>query len=357
MRLNILDHNPQHVKGVMQWLLIILVLVLLLAAYCISPVLFGDRTDAEQDSHDTSFEPLLHSQSPGSKMEVAGSEMQSAIDSQADQAGQAGLTTATLVIVGDIMLGRQVNIEMVKQDDFTWPFHQTIDMLKDADLTLGNLESPMVSGCPIADTGMLFCARPRAVEGLVWADIDGVSLANNHAHTYGEPGFEETVDILLEAGIDPVTADRLMVRDIAGIRIGVLGFEDSETALDLDQAVATIRESSSQVDVLIGLIHWGVEYQTGPNERQQEVGHALIDAGMDIVVGAHPHLIQPIETYNDKLIFYSLGNFIFDQMWWQETRIGAVIRLEIAKNWDDITIDYEMNRVEIHDYGQPTIVE
>jgi len=82
-----------------------------------------------------------------------------------------------------------------------------------------------------------------------------------------------------------------------------------------------------------------------------------VDAGIDIIVGAHPHLIQPVEEYNGKPIFYSLGNFIFDQMWWQETRVGAVLHLELTKMPERVTLDYEMTQVEIHDYGQPVVVE
>lgn len=267
------------------------------------------------------------------------------------------LPTATLVIVGDMMLGRQVTIEMFERDDFSWPFRQTIDLLESADLTFGNLESPIVSGCPFSSDGMVFCAVPRAVEGLAWAGIDAVSLANNHAYTYGDSGFNETVDYLRQAGIEPIPAGMLTLRQVDGIRIGILAFDDSNAKLDVEQATAIIGESASRVDILIGLMHWGIEYQAEPTERQREVGYALADAGMDVIVGTHPHRIQPAEEYRGKLIVYSLGNFVFDQMWWEETRLGEIVRLELVKTSDGVTVSHEMIPIQIFDYGQPVVME
>ena len=83
----------------------------------------------------------------------------------------------------------------------------------------------------------------------------------------------------------------------------------------------------------------------------------MVDAGMDVIVGTHPHLIQPVEEYSGKLIFYSLGNFIFDQMWWQETKVGAILHLRLVKTPDGVTVSYELTRVEIRDYGQPVVMD
>jgi poly-gamma-glutamate capsule biosynthesis protein CapA/YwtB (metallophosphatase superfamily) len=264
---------------------------------------------------------------------------------------------ATVIIVGDIMLGRQVNIEMAKRGDYSWPFHQTSDLLTDADLTLGNLETPIVPGCPFSSEGMVFCAVPRSVEGLTWAGIDAVSLANNHANTYGKSGLDETLSSLQQAAVHPILGGTMIVRDIRGIRIGVLAFNDSDKVLDLDRAVSMTRASSRQVDILIGLLHWGVEYQAEPTSRQREVGHRLVDEGMDVIVGAHPHRVQPVEEYRGKLIAYSLGNFVFDQMWWEETRRGEVMRLRLTKTLDGVSVSHEMIGVEIHNYGQPAVTE
>lgn len=262
---------------------------------------------------------------------------------------------ATLLIVGDMMLGRQVSIEMTKRDDFSWPFRRTADLLQSADFTLGNLESPIVSGCPLSSEGMVFCAVPRSAEGLAWAGIDAVGLANNHAYTYSELGFEQTVDYLRRAGIEPIPPGALALRQINGIAVGVLSFDDSNALLDINQAAAATKEVARNVDILIGLMHWGIEYQAEPTERQREVGHALADAGMTVIVGTHPHRVQPAEDYGDKLIVYSLGNFVFDQMWWEQTRRGEVVRLMLVSTSAGVTFSYEMIPIEIYDYGQPAL--
>jgi hypothetical protein len=298
--------------------------------------------------------PSDHASSP----QTHPSQVTRALPANRQIASRLGPTaSAALVIVGDVMLGRQVNIEMAKRGDYTWPFHETADLLQSADLTLANLETPVVSGCPFSDEGTVFCADPRAVEGLAWAGIDGVSLANNHAYTYKEAGLKETIDYLRQVGVEPIPAGTLMVREIDGIRIGAIAFNDSEAPLDLGQAAAAVNRASRQVDVLIGLVHWGQEYQAGPTARQREAGHVLIEAGLDIIAGAHPHWIQPVEEYQDGLIVYSLGNFVFDQTWSQETRLGEAIRLRLIRNASGIDVSYELIPIEIRGYGQPSVIQ
>ena len=116
---------------------------------------------------------------------------------------------------------------------------------------------------------------------------------------------------------------------------------------------------AGQVDVLLGMMHWGYEYRPNYSLRQQYVGHALIDAGMDVVFGAHPHWVQPYEEYNDRLIFYSLGNFVFDQMWSDQTRAGQLVRLKLVvhPNPGELEIGYEVIPVTIYDFGQPQFDE
>jgi poly-gamma-glutamate synthesis protein (capsule biosynthesis protein) len=88
-----------------------------------------------------------------------------------------------------------------------------------------------------------------------------------------------------------------------------------------------IRDSKSKVDVLIVMVHWGIEYMPEPSATQKEIAHSLIDNGADVVVGNHPHWVQGYDTIDGKPIFYSLGNFVFDQAWSEETKSGLAIRL------------------------------
>ncbi len=261
-----------------------------------------------------------------------------------------------VVAVGDMMLGRMVNIGSLRRNDFTWPFQQTAAVLQDADLTLGNLEGAIVEGCPLDETANVFCADPRAVEGLVWAGFDGVSLANNHAHDRGDEGFSATIASLEEAGIAAIDDSAIMIRDVQSIRVGVIGLNDVSAPLDLPTVLSSVEDVAHIVDVLIGLVHWGDEYVAEPTARQREVGQALIDAGMHVVIGSHPHWVQPAESYRDGVIFYSLGNFIFDQMWSEATCQGEIVRLTLIVEGKQVRIDYQQIPVEILNFGQPRLV-
>jgi len=238
-------------------------------------------------------------------------------------------STVTIVAVGDVMLGRMINFTSVEQDDFTWAFHQTADVLRNADLTIGNLEGTIISDCRPTEVGLLFCADPRSVDGLLYAGFDGVSLANNHSLDKGETGFEETAELLRTGGIVPFYDDQVMIRQINGIRIAIFGYDDESRTLP-NTAIEAIEELAPQFDIVIGMLHWGYEYRPNYSYRQGQVGRALIDAGADIVIGHHPHVVQPVEHYNDGIIFYSLGNFVFDQMWSQETREGHILHLTMG---------------------------
>src|SRR5690606_2415251 len=103
-------------------------------------------------------------------------------------------------------------------------------------------------------------------------------------------------------------------------------------------------------DMVIVSVHWGVEYKAKPNQRQILLGRAMIDAGADVVLGHHPHWTQTVEEYQDGVIIYSLGNFIFDQMWSEETRRGDVVEFKLDKTG---VLGYQVKPIKIYDYGQP----
>jgi poly-gamma-glutamate synthesis protein (capsule biosynthesis protein) len=265
--------------------------------------------------------------------------------------------TLTVVAVGDVMLGRMVNVKSLRAEDFTWPFQYTADLLRGADLTIGNLEGPLLTGCAIDETSRRFCADPRAVEGLAWAGFDALSLANNHARDFGEAGFEETAALLGEAGIAAFYGGQPAQIGVRGLRVGVLGFDDVSARLDDAQIIRAARQAAAQVDVLLAVLHWGEEYKPEPDARQQALGRALIDAGAHVVIGAHPHWVQPVEEYHGGLIFYSLGNFVFDQTWSYDTQRGAAARITLTVDRGAVSAAYEMIPVRIEGFGQPQIVE
>lgn len=263
--------------------------------------------------------------------------------------------TVTMIATGDVMPARTVNDQMVKRKDFRWPFEKTAHVLASADLTVINLETPLRTDCTPTNQGMIFCGDARAAEGLVFTGVDVATLGNNHVGNYFKEGVEETKMILSNAGILPV-AEGITYREVKGIRFAFLSYNDigapeagvpwAEEEI-ITREVAKARENA---DVVIVSYHWGVEYVTQPSEMQRELAHLTIDAGADVVLGNHPHWIQPVEIYNGKFIIYAHGNFVFDQEWSEETKTGVVGKYTF---YEGTLVDVEYLPIRIIDYGQP----
>lgn len=237
----------------------------------------------------------------------------------------------SIILTGDIMLGRSVMKESMSRNDPTYPFRNVADLLRSADIVIGNLETPVIENCPIRDSGMIFCADPKMLSGLKFAGINIVNIANNHMKNYGQGGLVQTQNYLTTEKFDYVGLDNLVIKDIEGIKFGFLGFDFvSQKPKEFDYLL--INNSKKQVDVLIVMVHWGNEYTSTPTLSQKEIAAELIKAGADVISGSHPHWIQDVDTIDGKPIFYSLGNFVFDQPWSEETKKGLAIRLTYQKN-------------------------
>lgn len=232
----------------------------------------------------------------------------------------------TIILTGDVMLGRSVMAVSLGKSDPTYPFLKVAGGLNEANLVFGNLENPIVEGCPTMTAGMVFCAGPVMIAGLKYAGFDVVNIANNHIKNYGEEGYIQTKNLLNKEGIEYVGDGNLVVRQVNGTKFGFLGFNFvSEKPKDSDYKL--IRDSKSKVDILIVMVHWGSEYLPDPSGTQKDIADTLIRSGADVVVGGHSHWTQGYDTVDEKPIFYSLGNFIFDQAWSEETKTGLAVRL------------------------------
>lgn len=259
----------------------------------------------------------------------------------------------TIIFTGDIMLGRSVNTRIQKYTDYTWPFKNIAPILSAADLLIVNLESPFITGCRPTDKGMIFCADPKSVVGLVFAGVDVATLANNHIENQGQKGIDETIKILIDNNITPVGAihESPKIITVKNTKLAILSFSDFPE-VDDKEVIGQISEATSSADIVITTFHWGTEYQRNPTPRQVFLAHLAIDSGADIVVGHHPHWIQTEEIYQGKPIYYSLGNLVFDQMWSEETRLGEILRVTYQ---DKILIKKEIIPIKIFDYGQPAV--
>lgn len=258
-----------------------------------------------------------------------------------------------LILLGDVMLGRSVTTQSLKLNNPKYPFLKVADRLKKADLVLGNLEAPFVEGCKKTDSGMIFCADPKMVEGLSYANISAVSLANNHINNYGQKGLNDTKKTLTEAKIDYTGDGNLVVKEIHGVKIGLLGFNfvsSQPTSLDYKM----INDSKKLVNILIVSVHWGEEYQENPNQLQKGIAVKLVENGADVVVGHHPHWVQSSEKVNGKPVYYSLGNFVFDQPWSEKTKEGLAV--EMTFNGTNL-VQEEKLPIKMVSIGQPEFIK
>ncbi|MFA6537653.1 MAG: CapA family protein [Patescibacteria group bacterium] len=275
--------------------------------------------------------------------------------------------SVTLLAVGDVMLSRVVGEKMVAKKNYFYPFEKLAEVLNSTDLTFGNLESPIIAGLPVKTGSFSFRADEVVGESLSKAGFDIVSLANNHILNQGQKGIAKTVEVLEKNKIDfcGLAGINLTSKIIEknGLKLvflcysydgfAVLQNNYGVNGLDIEKMKKDIEEIRTQVDFVVISMHAGTEYAHTSGEVQQKFAHAGIDAGADLIIGHHPHVVQEMEKYKDKFIFYSLGNFIFDQMWSEDTRQGAAIKINFTKNKLPQVLEYIP--LYISDYSQPDL--
>ena len=276
-----------------------------------------------------------------------------------------------MAIAGDIMLGRSVNTQILATAD-RFPFNYTAEYLRGCDLSIGNLERVVSTmGDPVPAKPFHFRADPMGFGRLTAAGFDIVSLANNHSGDYGTGAYTDMLAQLPANGLTPVGggltlagAHQPVIRTIRSTTVGLLAyceigpmsFAATRTSpghawLDPTLMQSDIVAVRSHVDYLIVFTHWGVEYQASQTANQQSLAHRAVDSGADLVVGSHPHVVQPAELYHGKPIVYSLGNFVFDEMWTPDVRRGNVLILTIAGRQ---LVNWQLRPSYITgDFGQP----
>jgi poly-gamma-glutamate synthesis protein (capsule biosynthesis protein) len=255
------------------------------------------------------------------------------------------------------MLSREIDKVMNKNNDWWYPFLKMADFLRGADITFGNLEGPISKNGTRVDNIYSFEADPRSVEGLSYSGFDVLSVANNHIWDYGAEAFADTLKILKDNGISYIgggssyeEAHQPIVKEVKGTKVAYLGYtnllppflglKNSKPAVAFpgkDQIIFDVQKAKTLADVVIVSFHWGDEYSTYHNSFQKNLAHITIDAGADLVVGHHPHVVQEVERYNGGYIAYSLGNFVFDQNFSEDTKSGLLLTVVIKnKKIDEI---------------------
>ncbi|MFA5715115.1 MAG: CapA family protein [Candidatus Paceibacterota bacterium] len=239
-----------------------------------------------------------------------------------------------IIFVGDMMFDRGVEALMEKTS-FAYPVEMIKNFLCTFDFAVGNLEGP-INEKPkeFSDESLMFSFDKKVVESLKSGKFGMLSLANNHTLNMGDKGLEETKSILKEDSIaftgDPIDCDADYISQKDGITFyGVnVTFPNNCSNEEIADWVKETKFYNPET-FLVVLVHWGMEYKTESSKEQEDLAHDMIDAGADLIIGSHPHVVQNIEKYKNKLIFYSLGNFIFDQYFSKDTQEGLGVGVEI----------------------------
>ena len=243
-----------------------------------------------------------------------------------------------LAFVGDVMLDRAVEQKILSKGggDFKFPFLLIAKDLERYDFLFGNLEGPISDEGVNVGSKYSFRMDPKAVYGLKFAGFDALSVANNHSADFGKRAFDETLELLTSVDIIPVgdVSDPKFL-NVKGLKIAIVAFSDfpgfglrAEDEIIKDN-ISLARKSA---DIVVASFHFGEEYQKLPSSRQRKIVELAVDYGADLIVGHHPHVPQPLEKYKDAYIAYSLGNFIFDQHFSEETMGGTLLEIRLRDN-------------------------
>ncbi len=230
-------------------------------------------------------------------------------------------TTLTISFAGDCTLGTDENFsadtsfntKYSSVGDPSYFMANVASIFASDDLTVANMEGTLTTSTSRQDKTYAFKGPAEYANILVKGNIDTVSLANNHSHDYGDSSYTDTISALDAAGVESFGYDRIDYRDVKGVKVALIGTYELAKHLDIQdemkQNIQTAKDNGAQL--ICVYLHWGTEKETVPDEIQVELGHMAVDAGADLVVGSHPHVIQGYEKYNGRYIVYSLGNFCF----------------------------------------------
>ncbi|MBO8158641.1 MAG: CapA family protein [Thermosyntropha sp.] len=270
------------------------------------------------------------------------------------------MQTIVLTATGDCLM-HNTQILSGKQADgsynFDFFFREVEDLINEGDYTSVCFESP-VAGSDAGYTGYpLFNSPDEIIYTFKKSGYDLIVTANNHIMDRGYKGALRTMEVIEKAGLDFVgtyksreDSEKFLIKDIKGVKVGYIAYSYSTNGIPVpeehayffnyieeDKILSDIEKLRPKVDVLILVLHWGVEYSTKPTEEQRIMARKFLEKGADVILGSHPHVIQPMEVINidgrDKVIFYSMGNFISHQRG-IERNSGIVVKLKFTKDME-----------------------
>ena len=261
-----------------------------------------------------------------------------------------------LLFTGDIMLDRGIryyaeNFSAGEKGN-KFIFDKISPILKSYDLVITNLEGPITSNksissgtTPGSTNNYFFTFDPSWAKTLFEQNIRVVNLGNNHILNFGRDGLAQTKKYLDEVKVGYFGSPdypKSTTTKINGVKITFVSYNEfSAVPEETKSTVEEIKKTKDFSDIIIVFCHWGVEYSLEPTEEIKNMAHQFVDAGADLIIGSHPHVIEPMEEYNGKRIYYSLGNFIFDQYFSEDVRNGLGVGVKIIQKLNEHTFDLE----------------
>jgi poly-gamma-glutamate synthesis protein (capsule biosynthesis protein) len=290
------------------------------------------------------------------------------VKAQAEQPKVAELLgKVNFVVAGDIMAHTAVLKAATAQGGFESLYAPVKNIVSSADLAFGNLETPIAPKVNHGSREFVFNAPPEMLAAVKNTGFGVVLFANNHVYDQDRDGFVESLNELDKSGLKYLGAGRTLAEAQAPLRLEVHGvklawfgaaqfFNDPKNVTDPKEPAANLLDAAAmsaaiaavrpEVDAVLVSLHWGVEYQPAPRQSDIDIAHQLFEAGADVIIGSHPHILQPIEVYQAQdgrtcLCLYSLGNFISNQSRLYlphasadkvgDTRDGVLVRFTLEK--------------------------
>lgn len=310
-----------------------------------------DAGDAQPQDEDVSAATEAEDQAADFEATAVPEPQEVAASSKTDSGKVVNLTFA-----GDVIFSGKVQ-SLLEQEGYGYPYTYVQKRFKNDDLTVINLETPVTAlSTAGADKSFVFKSSPKALGPLKDAGVDVVNLANNHTLDQGIKGLLDTIKNLDKAGIAHVGAGKDASAAYApvyverkGIKIAIVGVSrvlpetnwaagpdhpGAASAYDPKAAARAVAEARKNADVVVAIAHWGKERVDMPDENQKTLAHAMIDAGADLIIGGHAHVLQGFEQYKGKWIAYGTGNFIFTKSATAKTWETGVFQAECSKNGD-----------------------
>ena len=327
----------------------ILLYVLSFSVTCMVLVLLVKRGDFSNETGNQSTGVQMETEQDTILQETEDKIMQSQVESESEETLRDD-GVATLVFAGDVLIAEAMEQYYDSEGVTRIVSKELLKEMQDADICMVNNEFQFSNrGTPMEDKKFTFQTNPKYVKILTDMGVDIVSLANNHSIDFGLEALEDTFVTLDDAGIlyagagrTKERAEELQIIEADGQKIGFLAatrvIPVAEWNVDIREPglfatyddtrlVASIKEAKEKCDFLVVYVHWGIEREALPQEYQTVIARHCIEAGADVIIGAHPHVLQGIEFIKDKPVFYSLGNYVFAQSIAQT----MLVKIEIQK--------------------------